>query len=293
MQHFGSESPHLCRNAVVLPTLAPRCIYQLLFSVDNSNESHYAKHIFLDLSPSLKAAPMRFEHLSRKSRWQGMANGAVQAQNSPLHLPRGSVLAWHLSGNQYQRIMKQAVTSALPREESEETEQRSMSTWSKLWERTKDTVGLDAVNNQVLAEFQNALEKSQRLCEYGAMLTQDDAAEEWLTQAAEKFSSVAGTIETTLDITGNMGEILAFVDAVDAVADVDVEREPHKAAEAFGNLFELAGKVGQVLPDGAWTAYFAWLAEAGDFFACMVNKIVPQFSPQPQEQLLLADHDAK
>jgi hypothetical protein len=239
---------------------------------------------------------MGFEYLSRKSLRRKTANSAAQEEyaqpHQQNHLAGISVMELqHLVGNQRtQHIINGTAkaslqrTPAIQREDSEETEKPGMSTWSKLWERTKDKVGLSTDNEKVLEEFQGALEKSQKLCEYGSMLAQDDDAKERLSQAAEKFGGVAGTIETTLDITGKIGEILAFVDAVNAVADVDIEREPHKAAQAFGNLFATAGTVGQMLPDGPWTAYFEWMAEAGDFFTNMVNKIVPQFNPQHKEQ---------
>lgn len=179
-----------------------------------------------------------------------------------------------LIGNQAtQQMLVQ--NGSIQRSESEEQETESSGRFSTGWERFKDKIGFGADNEKVLKEFKGSLDKAKKYCEYGSYALPDGEIKDAVKQAAEQFGGVSGNINELLEISETVGDVLAFIDAVEAVAEVDIEKNPDQAAVAFGKLFGTAGKLGEMLPEGPWTAYFQFIGKMETFFTDVMRGINP------------------
>jgi hypothetical protein len=148
--------------------------------------------------------------------------------------------------------------------------------WAKnMWESAKEMVGAETDTEKALEDLKEGLEKAERLCKTGAVMTSDFQAAKRLEEAGEQFGKIGGTLETGLNVAGTVRDVIKFVAAVEEVEGLDIRAEPDKAARAYGRLFAAAGNLGKRLPDGPWSAYFELLGHMEDFFVNMRNKIDP------------------
>ncbi len=144
------------------------------------------------------------------------------------------------------------------------------------WEEVKEFFGAETDEEKVLVELKNALEKSSKLCETAAVVVSDREKTQKLSSVSENLKGAANKIDKGLEIRGAVRDIVKFIDAVEELKKVDVGKEPSKAAEAFGNLFSCAGKLGKRLPKGPWTGYFEFISNMKDFFSNVERGLIPE-----------------
>lgn len=146
------------------------------------------------------------------------------------------------------------------------------------WESTKEFLGLETDEEKVLSELNDGLERAKKVCEAGALVASDPAAAKRLEAAAGHFESVSSAIGTGLKIKGVARDVTRFVGAIEKLEKIPPEKMQgsEEAAKAFGQLFSSAGKLGGLLPEGPWSAYFKLLEEMSDFFVNMQRKIDPE-----------------
>lgn len=147
-------------------------------------------------------------------------------------------------------------------------------TW---WQKIKQFVGAEPADEEkLLSDLNTGLKRSQKLCEMGSIFESNPEAATRLKQAGEKFGSIASILGKGLSIRSAARDIVHFIDAIETLEGLDIQKDPEKAAMAFGKLFASAGRLGKRLPNGPWSGYFEWLANSENFFTNMRRKINPE-----------------
>ena len=143
------------------------------------------------------------------------------------------------------------------------------------WEWVKEKVGADPKEEKLLEDFNQGLERSHTLCEAASYVASDPRAAERLKAASEHFEKITKGISKGLEIRDAARDIVRFVAAVKELEGVDIEKDPKRAAKAFGALFATAGNLGKRLPPGPWSGYFELLSNAADFFTNLGSQLIP------------------
>ncbi len=147
-------------------------------------------------------------------------------------------------------------------------------TW---WQKIKQFVGAEPADEEkLLSDLNTGLKRSQKLCEMGSIFESNPEAAARLKQAGEKFGSISNVLGKGLSLRGTARDIVRFIDAIETLEGLDIQKDPEKAAMAFDKLFASAGKLGKRLPAGPWSGYFEWLANFENFFTNMRRKINPE-----------------
>ncbi|MFN8375275.1 MAG: hypothetical protein U0694_20660 [Anaerolineae bacterium] len=138
----------------------------------------------------------------------------------------------------------------------------------------KKKLGVTENEAQLAKDLAESLEKAKKICEKGAGIIPDEAAKTRLSQAAGMFGDVAEKLDTVVKYREYASEIVDFVDAVNRVNKVDIEKNPMEAADAFGALFASTGKLGKHM-EGPWSAYFELLEQSRHFFSNVERGLIP------------------
>jgi ribosomal protein S21 len=132
---------------------------------------------------------------------------------------------------------------------------------------------------KTIKKFNQQLEKAQKLTElyldyYSTLEAKDDKVLKTLTKASDYVKNATELINKSFEIKEDITLALKFINAVNEVSKVDIEKDPNKAAKAFGKLFETVGKFGKFVP-GPFKYYFEFLENAGTFFEDVTRGLIP------------------
>lgn len=168
---------------------------------------------------------------------------------------------------------KSSIREATPSVQLQGEWREKLSGW---WQNIKQVVGAEPDEEKLLSDLNTGLKRSQKLCEVGSIVESNPEAAERLKQAGEKFGNIANVLGKGLGIRSAARDIVHFIDAIETLEGLDIQKDPEKAAMAFDKLLASAGRLGKRLPDGPWSGYFEWLSNFENFFTSMRRKINPE-----------------
>ena len=158
-----------------------------------------------------------------------------------------------------------------------ETRQTNRSSWAT---KVKEWIEDDESKAQRVAkDLTGKLKLAKELTDAAKSVFSGNARQlEWLEKASEALGEITKISETALEIKRDTRKVLRFIDAVNELSKIDVERNQMQAAKAFGKVFSTAGDLGDLLPKalrGPWSFWFDLLKKSGDFFSNVSRGTIP------------------